>query len=41
MTKVLAVHSVFVVAWVEKSGGGIVIVDASTRALGDDVRVTG
>ncbi len=38
--KVLAVHSVFVVAWVEKFGGGIFIVDASTRTLGDDVGVT-
>lgn len=37
MISVLAVQSVFVVAWVEKSGGGIVIVDTIIRAPDDDV----
>lgn len=34
---VLAVQSVFVVAWVEKSGGGTVIVDTIIRAPVDEV----
>jgi len=38
--KVLAVQSEFIAAWVEKSGGGVIIVDAATAVLEDDKKVT-